>query len=486
MKVGTAIVAVAIAFAVTTILEDAWGQVLFLATVTAVFMVVAILYREEKRLPLLADPMVLVCAFFAQFYVIGPVSLPLFDWHIHIALPVELVTRTMLAFLLLFGCFFVAYQSRLGPIVAGVLPEFRPGRLKLSGRVAEALILGMSLLGCWLFVQDRGGLFELLGTGYGQTKISGIYQLPFHTLILGTIVMAWRLADSPRVGKLDWVVFGGLLAGELVFYGVVLGARNRLFFLFFGLYTVWTMRRGVQRWWKWATIPALVVLLVFFSWWGTSRARSVEQMVQGSWDPRFESQAPYMGYFTSVAEPFAVACLVMNLFPEVEPFRHGRTLLVTLLGFIPRSVWPDKPIGFGKEVTRFTDGVFYNPVYGHSLTITFLGDFWVNGGWFGVVIGGLVFGVLARAVATYSARGMENGALQTDPARALGAAVFAASLAEIRADSATILGFWAMMLPWLLLALSFFRMDYSRERDAAVRRAESAAIRPDGAVLPAP
>lgn len=469
-----AIGAVALALLATDVVSSNIGLVVCMAALIAAVMLGAIYYRAERRLPFLSDPVVLTCAFFAQFYVIGPVSLPLFDWHIHVALPIELVVRTMLAFLLLLVCFVIGYQIRLGTIIADHLPDFGGGRLKLSGRFAEALVLLPSLYGCMLYVNDRGGLLSVLSRGYGQgSYYSGFYQLPFHTLILGTLMMGWRIADAPRTTKLDKAIFFGLLFGELLFYGIVLGTRNRLFFLFFGLYTVWAMRRGISRFWKMATVPVLALLLVFFAVWGAVRARPVDQLVSGSsMNQMYGDEASYMGYFSSVAEPFAVACMLMDMFPTVQPFRHGSTLLVTVFALIPRAMWPDKPVGFGKEVTRFTDGVFYTPTHGHSLTVTFLGDFWVNAGWLGVVGGGLIFGLIARVMSSYATAGMTKGGLQFTPSRVLIAAIFAASLAEVRAESATILMFWGLMGPWLFLSLLFFKLDYS-DRGGTLTHPES-------------
>src|SRR6185295_9368213 len=174
-----------------------------------------------------------------------------------------------------------------------------------------------------------------------------IYKLPFHTLILGTVLMAWRLADTPKPAKFDIFVFAMLLLVEIIFYGVILSVRNRIIFLFFSLYTVWLMRRGFTRMLKLSIVPVMIALLIFFSWWGSVRSRSVHDMWSGRTDVNHAGQmGATQTFFRSVAEPFAVACIVMDIFPTVEPYRHGRTLLVTLLGFIPRAVWPDKPIGF--------------------------------------------------------------------------------------------------------------------------------------------
>jgi len=467
IRILAALVAGGAAIGVSFMADEYWGLVALVVAMILVTMGVAFLTRGEKRLPYICDPMVLVIAFCCQFFVIGPLALPLFDYHIFYQLPLELVARALFGFLLLFVCFFVAYQSPAAAAIGFNLPDFRGGRMKLPGRWAEWTVIGASAIGIGTFFYYQGGIVEYLSLGYGQAKFSGLYQLPFHALILGTVLMAWRLADAPRPSKADITVFALLLITEIIFYGVVLSVRNRVIFLFFSLYTVWIMRRGFTRMIKWSVVPVLIALLVFFSWWGSMRHHSMQDLWSGKNDvnKQYEMSAART-YFFAVAEPFAVACIVMDIFPTVEPYRHGRTLLVTLLGFIPRAVWPDKPIGFGKEVTKYTDGIFYNARYGHSLTVTFLGDFYVNGGWFGIVLGGTIFGFLCRIVATYTAKNMRNG-IQVNAARVLLAAIFASSLAEVRADASVFLAYHGMMTMWLLPTFLFFRLNYSEDAAAA-------------------
>ncbi len=471
LRILIALAAGAAALLVPNLLDLQWGLVLLMVVLVVLLLGFGIWYRAEKRLPFLCDPMVLVSAFQAQFFVVGPLCLPFIHHSYYtvnpiFGVPVERVVITVALFFLMQGCFIVGYQMRIGVACAEVLPDFARGRAKLPGRWIETLILVGSMLGCIGFVWDLGGVDYILRLGYGQGKSNAFFLLAFHALIVGTILMAWRLITSPRRTAPDIALFVSVLAMEVVFFAVVLGVRKRLFFLFLGLFTVWLLRQGASKLPKWAAVVVMVLLLVFFSFWGTVRSRPLKDLAQGRSRSNYAAAAPmYMGYLSSVAEPFAVACMVVELFPDTEPYRYGQTLLVTLVGFVPRAVWPEKPVGIGKELTRYTDGVYYDPVYGHSIATTLVGDYYANLGVAGILLGGLGFGILCRTAAAYASKGMVDGR-QRSAARVLVASLFLAGLVEVRGDVAGILAFYAMTFPYLLIALLFFRLDY----DHSVRR----------------
>lgn len=457
-----AILAIFFTFGLPRVSAFDWGQVLFLVILVLLLMVLGIRFRAERRLPILCDPVVLFFAFQAQFFVVGPLGLPLLDLTAF-RVTHEGTIAVLCAFLLMLTTFIAGYQLNLGTVIASWLPDFRGGRLKAPGRWYEILILALSVGGCVLYIIDRGGLFEAMRRNYGGKSSSALFLGPFNALMLGTFMMAWRLMVTRSRRLPDLALFCVLLIGEVLFFGFVFGARKQLFFLFFGLFGLWLLYHRAGKAPRYIATILLPPLLVYFSLWGTARQQSIWDLTTGHGDTsRFRQHAFYEGYLSSVSEPFAVACLVHSLFPTTEPYRYGSTLLVTLFGPIPRYYWPDKPIGLGKELTRYTDGVLYTPTAGHSITPTLVGDFYANLGWTGVLLGGMLYGVACRIAASYAAEGMERGG-QKNPARVLIGAVFLAGLVEIRSDTATVLAFYFITYPALLFGLTFFDFDYAGE-----------------------
>jgi hypothetical protein len=80
---------------------------------------------------------------------------------------------------------------------------------------------------------------------------------------------------------------------------------------------------------------------------------------------------------------------------------------------------------------------------------------------------------------------MDATGIQRAPARALVASLTAVSLAEVRTDAASFLGFWGITGTWLFLALLTCRLDYSRaQAGASVRTSEADRARPTTVALP--
>ena len=442
------------------LLGTAVGQLLFIDLCVIVLMGLSIAFRAERRLPLLCDPLVIVSVFMAQFFVVGAPALFVLDFHIFRPLSPERGVLILGLFGLFTATYFVGYQMRLGPVLAGFLPDFEGTRRRMPWIWIETLVIGLGVLGCLGFIESQGGIIGMLRTGYGRGEGKPIYQLAYHVLLAGTFLMAWRVNVREKTQKFVWVPLVALIAGEVIFFGILSGARKWLFYLFFGLLAMRLLRHGTRAIPKVRVALTLLALILFFSVWGTVRSRPLTELVGAqSSDARVVGRdAFYMGYFKSVSEPFEVASLVVDIYPAQQAFEHGRPLLVTFLGFIPRSVWPDKPVGLGKSLTRYTDGFLFQEAIGHSIAPTLVGDFYANFGALGVVFGGVLFGVICRMIAAYAATGLVGG-LQLTAARVLIPSVFVAGLAEVRGESAFLIAFQGMVLLPILLCCGFTRLE---------------------------
>jgi len=107
-------------------LEASVGQIVFIVSGVILLMVLAVIFRAERRLPLLCDPLVIVFAFMAQFFVIGAPALFLLDFYIFRPLSPERG-----AFVLGLFAVFVGYQTRLGAAIAEMIPNFEGPRRRM-------------------------------------------------------------------------------------------------------------------------------------------------------------------------------------------------------------------------------------------------------------------------------------------------------------------------------------------------------------------
>jgi hypothetical protein len=444
------------------------GRVLLLVVALAGVMGIGIFLRPERQIPLICDPFVLCCLFLSQFYLLGPVIMGVWGLSqvaFFRAPGIDEAVGPLLGCILMVSAAIVGYRWNLGVLIAQALPDFGPAPRKFRRGWIITAVVASGLLGCFWWLQFQGGLFTKLGVGYGAGRYGAAFTLAFDTMILGTLLWAWHLLDSPVRTRLQVLSFTAVLGFDVLFFGILHGARKYLFFLFFGLIIIAALRRGVRALPKLRLAAGLAVLVLFFGVWGAVRATPVAALLgMGESSPAIQNKELGEGYASGLADPFGAAVLVWQVFPDQEPFRHGQTLLVTVLGFIPRAIWPDKPVGIGKDMTRYYVGPFYEPVQGFSVTVTLPADLYVNFGWPGVGIGGLLLGLVARVAVAYSCFGMKGG-IQARAARVLLPTLFIVGLGEVRADMSQILAFYIMTgLPTIAI-LTLFRMD-GKEVDA--------------------
>jgi hypothetical protein len=467
-RIGIPLVVILVASLLTPALVDVtdpWlARLLFAVLCLVAIMTFGIFWKREERMPLLCDPFFLLCFFLAQFYVVGPIALKISGFVAGAEMfftPVapQRAMDAMIGAIVVVGAAVLAYKSRLGDMVAERMPTFESTRRRLGGQWIEAFLVIGGVIGCLAWIQFEGGLARRLSTGYGSFMPGGaVFRIAHLGLLVGTLIMWWRVVATPGRQILRRTLFASLIVFEALFFGIVYGVRKYLFFLFFGLLAVYLLRKGFKALPKLRVAAAAAMILVFFSVWGTIRSKPLTMLVGAEYDPRIApSRELYTGYLNSVSGPFSVACLVWEVFPEVEPFRYGKTLQVTLFGFIPRAIWPDKPIGIGKELTRYVTGPYYHRT-SHSIAPTIPADFYLNFGWIGLVVGGALMGVVCRAVTCYAVRGMKDGR-QTTAARVLIPSAFVMLLGEVRADMATFIWFYTLSFVPLLASLALFRLD---------------------------
>jgi hypothetical protein len=308
--------------------RDVLSQVLLLVVLLLLVMALGVVLRPERRVPLISDPFVLCCGFLAQFYVVGPIVMAI--WGLS---PIAFFRRPtprcpLTAGILMVGCALLGYRMGLGSLIAGRLPDFPATARKLPRAWFVTTIVTAGLAGCFGWIEYQGGLLAKLGLSYGAGKSGAIFTLAFNAVVLGTVLWAWVLMDG-RSRMLGRTLFFSTLLLEVLFFGVIYGVRKYLFFLFFGLLTTWSLRRGVRSLPKVRTAITVVVLLLFFSVWGSLRAIPVAEMLGIGEDSHTTRTNEFQyGYLAGVGDPFGTACLVFEIFPGQEAFRHGSTLLV--------------------------------------------------------------------------------------------------------------------------------------------------------------
>lgn len=129
--------------------------------------------------------------------------------------------------------------------------------------------------------------------------------------------------------------------------------------------------RGTQLKYHFSVIMIVSVLILFpflnqFRYWGQSISLNFDYSIflQG----HFDSFQMFMRVITD------------NI------ITYGSQLLGVLLFFVPRSIWPNKPIGSGYFVAE-ESGLFFN-----NVSMNYFGEGFINFGFFGIILFALIIG----------------------------------------------------------------------------------------------
>jgi oligosaccharide repeat unit polymerase len=101
------------------------------------------------------------------------------------------------------------------------------------------------------------------------------------------------------------------------------------------------------------------------------------------------------GYdYLHIDDNFLRLAQVIDLVPDNRPYVYSQQVVFTLVRPVPRVLWPGKPVNPGFDLAAEVG------LKGVSLSSSILGEWYMSWGWYAIVLGGLLHGLLARTVNT--------------------------------------------------------------------------------------
>jgi hypothetical protein len=294
--------------------------------------------------------------------------------------------------------FYKFYYSQLGVMVARA---FAPLPVQWSLRRAHAAIailfaLGLAALlilirqfgSLTTFLFQKGEVFGTFGTGplvlFGQS-IAISMQLAFALL----------LQRRTRDAKAIFI----LVALPAVIAQAVQGMKGAFLFMFFSLlilvhYVVRPIRlRSVLL------FAAAGIFLVFPAF-NALRQSPDAVGYQEAWVTYLE---PTRAIDTAAQRFSGIEPLVFIVrdTPRVMDYQLGRTYMNVLVSWVPREIWPEKPVlGFGQIFTPLYLGHVFEPV-GTTYAPTIFGEAYVNFHVIGIILVAVLGGIFLRAFYEY-------------------------------------------------------------------------------------
>lgn len=173
--------------------------------------------------------------------------------------------------------------------------------------------------------------------------------------------------------------------------GFLSGARSFFFYAFTPLLMTCWLRLARSRLqgtrWLWAG-GALAAMLVAWGAMSALRGGDIRKFQGG-----FEEFAPTI-HARGAFDIYSQMGTVVQAFPDLFEYQHGKSLIPLVLGWVPRAAWPDKPYPFA---------IFMNILNGEtvekraaSIAVGLPGEGYGNFGLLGVFLWAAVAGLVCR------------------------------------------------------------------------------------------
>lgn len=294
-----------------------------------------------------------------------------------------------------------------------------PVDLKMLPRlqVSALFALGLSCLGTALLVYFLGGL-SVIGTDPSYVSTEGTHGLYWAAAL--TFTNEWAVAVNlfsfVLSKKVRYLWLTGLSILVLLIDFLLGGSKSALLLPVMAFLII---RHYCYRRIKWRTVAALsgVVLLVFAAGYAYRSTGAQSSEFKEGVTSYYQNPAALLDTFVGRfygTDSFAIA---LDAVRKGHPLLMGRSFIDLFTWYIPRWLWPGKPVSFairfGQEFMFNSPGageVFYSP----SLP----GELYLDFGLLGLPIGGILVGWLLRYISRRT--------IETQPRKIEGIVLYAA------------------------------------------------------------
>ena len=353
------------------------------------------LFRGE-RINLL-EPIFIVVFGYGLFMFVRPLYILAFNdfaFLSFIGAPIDAVPLTLAFSIVGLVALYLGYYSSVGPAVARGLPagerSVSPRRLRNSGFVV--LALGSLLYGAFLIGPAAGSKDST-----GLTS-SAYFYLGVNVAAVGILLLGyWAMLDTRWWKKLFVIA----LLAAFVAVSTDTGKRYHLLYLGLSLLASYYLLRGKPFSFR-SLLIFLPPSLLYVA--GVGFVRDGEGVTFGE-VATLNPVAAVQRFFTSAdLGTFETFARILTVIPESVPFvMPGRTFLYVFVAFVPRSIWPGKPLPTELVVLQEAVGNIGAVAGGSGYTYSLPGAFYVEGGIVMVLIGMFFFGVFCRTIWSYHA-----------------------------------------------------------------------------------
>ena len=217
-------------------------------------------------------------------------------------------------------------------------------------------------------------------------------------------------------GKKYLIPFLLFIIVEIAYY-LPTGSKEQIFFPFFIILVIFSIIRGTPK--KTVVVAGFIAVFLIFPLTGIYRytfvsLESVKDLpillsLYLDYMKNLDFEVLFFNIFGVRLNSAAIVSVLVDKTPEIWNFQLGLTYLFFFISFVPRLIWPGKPVD--QTVIRF--GVDYNLNAPEDIktanAVTWIGETFLNFGWLGF-IAAFFIGILYRFIYNFflSSRKVSN------------------------------------------------------------------------------
>lgn len=425
------------------------------------------------------DLLLIFLLVFMQFYGLRPLlfvlglDTPSPDEQFEVAAEAGLLTTTVLGVSLFLAAALLAFAAIRGSGVHGWGPFVRTRQVELKRALRVTLVAtAVATVISAVLLARYGGVAGMVSAAKVDKALAGMFVLRVFPSVGAVLAIGTYLECRLRGASRTWsmVALGcGLLNASYVF---LWGSRSLLVVIVATL-VLGLRRRGVSagRWRpgraiRWQVLlrltAATIVVIALAGGLRMARDTLINGEVQEVYAEASLARQVSLGMNATY---FDAAMLSFRDWPRDYALRNGEDFKTGVLGVVPRALWEDKPdaIAPGKWFRQV-----YEPEKVNGWPMGAAALWYLNFGWIGIALGGLLTGGLLGVLGAAQVRAPDNG-FNTAVAVALGVYVLGLGV-----DSDTVVRSVLWLVPLLLAA----RYVENRTGDEPDTRGQDQ--RPDG------
>jgi len=372
----------------------------FLTGILAAITLIPFIGLLRKRNADLFEPIYWASAYFFLLFVIRPICDITLGSHILGDFPFD--EKTQFAFIKAlflsipcFAVFMVGYYSHFGKAAAKVLPPIPRTWSEKKFHFFWPVIVATGLLSYYLLIRFHGGVEYFVSPKRGTLTRAGQGYLRLGvSLILFTFALSATRTIATGKGK---VLTFAILLTIILTIGFFSGKKREFLLPILILLVVWHYLKSRIR--LRGLVLFTVCVFLTFPIFKAYRRQSLLNLPEAV--PAIIQSRPIIKSLISRFYGIDSLTIIIRDTPEVMDYQYGATFAPLAVVWIPRQIWPKKPVvTFGKTFAQ----TYFRELFGGtgiSASSTILGEAYLNFHVAGMLWISLLCGLFIRAVYEY-------------------------------------------------------------------------------------